>query len=355
MKSKIATPLLSFLVALIFFSSCQQKDLIKGKYESGVLIVNEGAFGSGNGDVTYYGNASGAIQQSIFKLVNGYFAGDVLESISVDGDNGYLVLNGSNKIEIIDINSFKLNNTFTDPLLINPRYLQVINGKSYISVWGSYDQYYSLIKSYVLVMDNKSLQLVDTIGTDIGVENLLYDGKHLFASNFNYGGSNTVNVIDPTTDKSIKKITLYAGPGGMALDANNKLWIIAQGTYLGNDGKLFCVNTTTFSIEKTIELGLNPSNPDLAISPDKKSLYYYSGPAIYKIGIDATGAPASSWVLNADIVAPYALGVDPKTGDVYLGDALNYSSEGKVYVYGVDAKLKTSFTAGINPGQFIFK
>jgi DNA-binding beta-propeller fold protein YncE len=164
-----------------------------------------------------------------------------------------------------------------------------------------------------------------------------------------------MDVIDPSTNKSIKKITLYAGPGDMATDANNKLWVIAQGDYQGNDGKLFRINPSTLAVEQTIELGVNPSNADLGISPDKKSLYYYVGSSIYKIGIDATSAPSSSWVTDTNITSPYSIGVDPRTGDVYLGDALNYSSEGKVYIYGSNGTLKTSFTAGINPGQFIFR
>jgi YVTN family beta-propeller protein len=355
MKSKIKSTPVVLLAALMLLVSCQSKDVIKGKYQSGVLVANEGGFGSSNGDVTFYNNSSSSLQQAIFKAVNGSFPGDVLESVTVSGDAGYLVLNGSNKIEVIDNNTFQRTATWTDVRLISPRYIQIINGKAYVSVWGSYDANFSLIDSYVLVFDPKTSAVVAGIDTDEGTENLLFNGQYLFASNYNFGSSNTVNVIDPTTNKSIEKITLYAGPGGMVTDANNKLWVIAQGTYAGNDGKLFKINPTTFVIEQTIELGLNPSNPDLAISPDKKSLYYYSGSSVYKIEINATTAPASSWVSNADIVSLYSMGVDPRTGDVYLGDALNYSSEGKVYVYGSNANLKTTFSAGINPGQFIFK
>src|SRR5437899_2952405 len=106
MKSKIKSIPVALLATIIFLSSCQHKDVIKGKYQSGVLVTNEGGFGSANGDVTYY-NSNGSLQQAIFKAVNGSFAGDVLESIAIDGDAGYLVLNGSNKIEVIDNNTFQ--------------------------------------------------------------------------------------------------------------------------------------------------------------------------------------------------------------------------------------------------------
>lgn len=353
MKSHHKTSLFSLLVIIVVLSGCQSKDVIKGKYQSGILIANEGGFGSANGDVTFYSN--GTTQQAIFKAVNGSFAGDVLESISIDGDAGYLVLNGSNKIEVVDDNTFQRSTTWTDAKLINPRYVKVVSGKAYVSVWGSYNSSFALVDSYILVFDTKTGAVVANIDTDEGTENLLYNGQYIFASNYNFGGSNTLNVIDPTTNKSVKTITLYAGPGELVTDVNNKLWVIAQGTYGGNDGKLFKINPSTLAVEQTIELGINPSNPDLVISPDKKSLYYYSGTSIFKIGIDATSAPSSAWVTNADVVSPYSIGCNPRTGDVYLGDALNFSSEGKVYVYGSDAKAKTNFSAGINPGQFIFR
>ncbi len=349
---------LSIMLVSIFLSSCNKtNDPVKGKYQTGVLVANEGGFGSANGDVTYYNASSTLLEQTIFKNINSTFAGDVLQSISIDGDNGYLVLNGSNKIEIVDDNTFKSKNTFTNDKLVNPRYLQVINGKAYISVWGAFNSNFSLTNSYVLVVDTKTLELVTTIATDIGVENLLYNSKYLFASNYNFGKSSTVSVIDPATNKVVATIQLAAGPSAMVLDANNKLWVITSGSstnFIGNnDGKLFRINTSTFAIEQTIELSANPLT-DLGISPDKKSLYYSVYSSVYKIDITATTAPSAPWS-KTSLTSLYALGVDPKTGEVYLGDAMNYSSEGKVSVYNSDGTLKTSFSAGIAPGQFIFR
>jgi len=350
----------SLLIALaISFSivSCNKSnDPVKGKYQTGVLVANQGKFGSSNGDVTYYNPSTGATEDAIYKNANGgvLFAGDVLQSITLDGDVGYLVLNGSNKIEVVDNNTFASSKTFTDAKLDKPQYLQVINGKAYISVWGPYDSFYSLIKSYILVIDTKTLALVDTITTDLGVGNLLYNGKYLFASNNNFGGSSTVSVIDPSTDKRIKQFTLSAGPAGMVLDVNSKLWVITTGTFAGNDGALYRVNPSTFAIEQTINLNANPGN-SIDISPDKKSIYYSVNSSVYKIGIDATTAPASSFIDATDVVTLNALAVNHSTGDIYIGDALNYATSGMAYVYGSDGSKKTSFPAGITPTQFVFR
>ncbi|MBS1681109.1 MAG: SMP-30/gluconolactonase/LRE family protein [Bacteroidetes bacterium] len=344
---------LAFAVSVV--SCTKSSDPVKGKYQTGVLVANQGNFGSGNGDVTYFNPSSKVSEQAIYKNANGgtSFSGDVLQSISLDGDKGYLVLSGSNKIEVVDNNTFTLSKTFTDPKLDKPQYLEVINDKAYISVWGPYNSNFLLTRSYILVMDTKTLALVDTITTDLGVENLLYNGKYLFASNNNFGGSNTVSVIDPSTDKLIKQIVLSAGPAGMVLDANGKLWVITQGTFGSNNGVLYRINPSTFAIEQVIDLSTNPGN-SICTTPDKKSIYYSVNNQIYKIAIDATSTPTSPFINASDVVTLNALAVS-NVGDIYLGDALNYSTAGMAYVYDSDGNLKTSFPTGITPTQFVFK
>ncbi|MFM9837937.1 MAG: YncE family protein [Cyclobacteriaceae bacterium] len=349
----IFKPVLVIALASIplFFQGCDKaKDPVKGAYQSGVLIVSEGSFSSNNGDVTYYNSSTSLLEQTIFKNINGSFAGKVLQSITVDGDDGYLVLNGDNKIEVVDINSFKRKNAFTNTKLDKPRYLKVINGKAYISVWGAYDANYALIDSYVMVVDTKTLSVVTTIDTNEGVENLLYDGKLLFVSRNGFSGSNSLSVIDPSNDKIVKEVNLSGEPVAMILDVNNKLWVVTT------DGvsKLFRINTTTFDVEQTIEIG-SKARGYLAITPDKRSLIYAIGKSVYKMSIDATTAPTTPLFTASDVTAFYGLNVDPKTGDIYIGDAKNYSSAGSAYIFNADGTFKNKVETGIAPNSFVFK
>jgi hypothetical protein len=348
---------LLFVCLITLFIGCDSdNDPVKGEYQSGVLVVNEGGFNANNGTVSYFNPSSHTLTQNIFKNEAGLFAGNVLQSISIDGDKGYLVLNGGNTIEIVNHHTFESISTFTSPELEKPRYVQVVNGKAYISVWGAYDVNYSLIDSYILVVDTETLSVVDKIDTDEGTENLLYNGSRLFASNYNFGYSNTLAVIDPSNNELIDQIELADGPAGMVLDVNNKLWVITKGTDAGNDGKLFRINPTTLDIEEEIELGVNPgADADLDITPDKRFLIYSSDNSIYKISISDTNAPPSSWIEATDVLNFYALDVNPENGDIYVGDAVDFSSPGKVYVYHADGTFKETFDSGINPTQFIFK
>lgn len=339
------------MISLFFLQNCEKaSDPVKGAYQSGVLIVNEGAFGSANGDITYYNPSTDIVEQNVFKKLNGSFAGDVLQSVSVDGDEGYLVLNGSNKIEVVDINTMKRKNTFANNQLKNPRYLKVVNGKAYITVWGSFDANFSLVDSYVLVVDTKTLAVVATIDTAEGVENIMYNGRYLFISKNGFSGSNELSVIDPSTNKLISQTTMLGEPQGMVVDANGKLWTIATGA----NSKVIRINPTTFVSEQIIEIGANAGG-DLALSADKRNLIYSLGNRIYKMDISASSKPTSPLFMAADVVNLSTLDVDPKTDIVYVGDALNFSSAGNVYLYNADGSFRKKVAAGIVPTYFIFR
>jgi YVTN family beta-propeller protein len=351
MKIKVLPLIVIMFVLALSFEGCKDKEVVKGAFENGVLVANEGGFNASNGDVTYYNSSDTALnEQNIYKAVNGSFAGNVLQSIFIDGDQGYLVVNADNKIEIVDDNTFKLQNTISDPKIINPRYLQVINGKAYISCWGALNSSFEITSSSVVVVDLKSLSVVATIPTDPGVENLLYNGQYLFAADYNFGGSNTVKVIDPTSNTVVKTISLSAGPSGMVLDASNKLWVLTTDA----DAELIRINLITFAKEDSVSAGSYP-NSDLAISPDKKTLVYSSGNSVYTVSVSSPVSPTAPLFTASDVKTLYALNVNPSNGDIYLGDALNYATAGHVYIYTASGAFKSKFTSGIAPGQFIFR
>ncbi|MBL0742357.1 DUF5074 domain-containing protein [Chryseolinea lacunae] len=323
----------------------------KGKFEHGALVINEGAFGGGNGSITYYNTTTGMAEQNIYRNVIGKFAGDVTQSLTIHDDKAYIVLNGDNKIEIADANTFERLGTISDDAIVQPRYLEVVGNYAYLTVQGEYDANYNLVESSVLVIDLSTNKVIKKLETDKGVENIVHAGNYLFASNYYYGQSSTVTVIDPATNAFVKYVDVASGPSGMAVDVNGKLWVISQGD---ESSVLTRINPSTFEKETTIDLGLS-ADTDLAITPDKSSLIYYTSGRVYKIAITATTAPSTPFFTIADLGYEYALGVDPENGDIWVGDAPTFTADGKVFIYGADGKSKTTFTSGIGPTNFVFK
>jgi YVTN family beta-propeller protein len=194
---------------------------------------------------------------------------------------------------------------------------------------------------------------VKSIKTDNGVENLLYNGEYLFAASNNFGMTDTLTVIDPSSNSVVKEIKLSYGPAGMVVDANNDLWIVTAGSYMGNDGKVFKIDTETLTVTKEFGFTMNLGS-DLCLTSDKMNVLYHSGNSVYKISIDATEAPANP-IFEAELTEPYSLSLDPSNDDVYFGDALDYQSPGNVYVYSQEGVLSHTIAAGINPTQVVFK
>ena len=51
----------------------------------------------------------------------------------------------------------------------------------------------------------------------------------------------------------------------------------------------------------------------------------------------------------------YGLTINPKNGDVYVADAIDYVQKGMVYRYSKDGELLDQFYVGIIPGAFCWK
>src|SRR5687767_12691559 len=99
---------LSFLI-----SSCDDDDnKPKGEFEHGVFVVNEGNFQHADGSISYINPSSGEVSYDLFGAVNsGRALGDVVQSMTIDNDQAYIVVNNSNKIEVVNANTFKASYT----------------------------------------------------------------------------------------------------------------------------------------------------------------------------------------------------------------------------------------------------
>ncbi len=97
-----------------------------------VFVVNEGNFGSGDGTISYYNTSANTTELDVFGLKNSSKAlGDVVQSMTVDGDKGYVVVNGDGKLFTVNANTMELINTMTGLSL--PRYFLVYQGKGLLN------------------------------------------------------------------------------------------------------------------------------------------------------------------------------------------------------------------------------
>jgi YVTN family beta-propeller protein len=341
--------LLNFLTLICILTvavSCKDDEKPKGEFSSGVWIINEGAFGHSNSSVSSYDVSTGLVQQDLFGLKNNKKAlGDVAQSIMINGDLAYIVIDNDNKVEVVNANTFVSSYTLSDLAL--PRYLTVYNGKGYLTEWVSFSD-----SSRVSVIDLSKHTVLTSVKTGTGAENIIEVNDKLYVSN---SFSNTVAVIDPAKNKLIKTIEVADSPGAFVLDSNNKLWVICGGSYKGNDGALYRINPSTNETDKHIDLSMNVT-AKMVTNKAKTTLYYFAGTSVYSLSTSATEAPANPLIVETKATDFYGIGFDTTNDILYVGDDNSFSNNGVIFRYKSDGTAIDNFSSdGIGPNGFVFR
>ncbi|MEQ9216748.1 MAG: hypothetical protein RLO17_01815 [Cyclobacteriaceae bacterium] len=338
------------ILALAILWSCNEKEtelLLPDDFENGILISNEGSFGSGDASLSYYDLASQKVFNNVFSLVNdGKEIGDVMQSIYMNQDHAFLVVNNSNKVEALNLADMTFD--FTIDNLKLPRYMISDGDKGYVSEWVSFSDV-----GRVSIVDLVTGEVQKTIDTDYGAEGVIIAENKLFVSN-NF--STTLTVIDPSTETVTKTIDVGSSPGEMVMDTDGDIWLICGGGYDANyhpleDGKLVEINPATVEIKNEVDLGMNV-NTKIAIDPAGKKLYYFSGTSVYEHDVELQFVSGTPFISAADAVSFNGIGVDG-SGNLYLGDSKGFVENGEVFIYGSDGTFMEKFSVGRGPNGFI--
>jgi YVTN family beta-propeller protein len=338
-------------------TSCDDDDnQPAGEFNNGIFVTNEGNFQDADGSISFISPDDGSVKQDLFGSVNnGLALGDVVQSMTIDGDYSYVVVNNSNKIEVVNANTFEAIHTI-DGLSL-PRYFTTLDGKGYVTEWVSFSD-----PGRVTVVDLNNHTAGESITVGYGAEDILaYDGLLYVSNNF----SNTVSVIDPVGEGVIKTIEVGNSPGTLLLDNDNKVWVICGGGYDSefnplNDGKLVRIDplksedASAESVIRDIELGINLT-AKAAINKAKDKLFYYSGKSVFAVSISATDAPSSPLVTETTATALYGIGIDPTNDYLYLADSKNFVGNGVVYRYDPSGQAVDTKVVGRGPNGFVFK
>lgn len=323
--------------------------------DRGVFICNEGNFNYGNATLSFYDPLVGQVTEPIPLYYNGYLfpLGDVCQSMYIQGNRGFIVVNNSSKIYVIDINT----NAYIGKIdgLPSPRYIEFISDtKAYVS---------DLVSPSMTIINPKTLQITGYLRVGRGTEQTVKLGSTVFACSWSY--SNKVYKIDTATDKAVDSLEVTKQPNSMVLDRNNKLWILSDGGYAGSPygqevPALTRMDAATFTVEAVFPFDhLDATPSELAINTNGDQLYFLnSGTAqdgVYRMAVDASALPSAPLIPEGPSQLFYALGIDPGNSDIYLSDAIDYTQRGIIFRYDANATLISSFKAGIIPGAFCFK
>lgn len=317
----------------------------------GVFIGNEGSWNQNNASLSYYNPTTKEIENEVFLKATGVPVGDVLQSLNIQNDLLYMVVNNSGKIYVMNTKTRQHAGTIEG--LSSPRYIHFLdNDEMYIT---------DLYEAGVNIASVSSLSLSGKVatGTHKTEQMVAYD-KYVFTNAWSF--DNMVLVIDTETNETVDSITVPIQPNSMVLDKNNKLWVLTDGGYEGStygheEGALVCIDAKTREIEKSLRFPLADNPKGLCINGTQDTLYFINK-NIYRMAVTATELPANAFVATTN-TNPYggfySIAVDPVSSEIYASDALDYQQAGTVIRYTAQGIEVDSFTAGVIPGSFCFK
>ena len=344
-------------LSALFFTSCSSDDDSTpepeetGDFVNGMFILNEGNFGAGNATVSFL-NEAGVLQNDIFQSVNGENLGDTAQSMYTDEDKIYIVLNGSGTVEVINRFTFEHLGTISTGLS-NPRFFTIENGKGFVSNWGDPS---NADDDFIAVVDLASNSVSSTISVSEGPERMESEnGKVYVAHTGGWNTNNQISVISATGNSVSSTITVGDIPNSI-VEENGKLYVLCGGKPAWtNDetlGSLFVINTSDFSIQTNLDfpVGQHPSQ----MVEENGALFYTIDAAIYTSSLSLNSLPTAPIFSVSDQGVYGIYGFEVEDEKIYVADAGDFASNGKVYIYSLNGNLENEFTVGLLPNGFAF-
>ena len=295
---------------------------------------------------------TGPVQQNIYQSVNGETLGNIVQSIGFDAeDRAYIISNNSNRLDIVNRNTFELIRRIESGLLF-PRYFVEINGMGYISNWGDP---INPDDDFIAVMDLTSFTITTTIPVGEGPEEMLYNGFNLYVNQQGgFGVNNKVTVIDPMANQVVTEIEVADKPNSLQLDSSGNLWVLSEGfePFMGSpdpetQGGLAQINTANNTVVQNFEfsLGLHPN----FLNIDRDTIYYFLDNGVFIANaLDFLMPLEPSYLIDV----PFLNNMIVQSGTLYGCNAGDFSGNGTIEIYAADTgELRTSLTVGIIPGN----
>ena len=352
MNNNFRRVLTAIVAATLVLSSCKKDDddeVLVWENTGGTFVVNEGAFQSNNGSISYI-NSDNELTESIFEKVNGYVLGDVVQSMTLTDDKAIIVVNGSQKVEIVSLSTFELASTLT---LDYPRYAYDLgDDKAFVSNGSGAGE--------VKLVDLNSGTVTKSITVGNGPEKMVEIDDYVYVMNTGgYGLDSTISVIDLSSNTVSKTITVGHKPKSAVIDADGDLWVVCSGNTVYDDSwnvvsesnsGLYEIDPSTNTVLTSFDLGVTGDHVSaLQISPDGKTLYFDNG-GVRSISTSATSDNSVSVVEGSF----YGFNVNPTTGNIFTS-TFDFVSASTVSEYSAIGDLKQSWVAGIGTNSIVFQ
>lgn len=329
------------------------------------FLLNEGNMNMNKASLDKFEAASGTYRRNIFEATNPEVIrglGDVGNDIKVYGSKLYIVVNISNKVEILDLKTARRINKID---IQNCRYITFDAGKAYVSSYEGSVGSANKAEGSVLRIDTTTLRIEARAQVGRQPEEMAIVGRKLYVANS--GGydptdyERSVSVVDLDSFKELKRIDVAENLHRVRADKYGDLYVSSRGDYYGSPSNLFVIDTHTDRVKKVFNIAT--SN----IWIDDDLAYIYSLDWDYTtqrntinysvINVRDETLAEGNFIKDGtekSITKPFGIAVDPKTKDIYVSDAKDYLSPGTLYCFDKNGFKKWSVMTGDIPAHLAF-
>jgi len=329
-------------VSTLALASCKKDEntTVTTENYKGFLVVNEGGFNKSNGTIGLYKPGS-KVYLDAFKSANNRPLGDIVQSMSLIDGKYYIAVNNSNKIEVVNQADFKAVASIN---VNSPRYiLKVSASKAYVS---------NLYNNAVQILDLNTKTISGSVNINHWSEGMaLMNGKAYINAN-----NDKVMVLNATSNALIDSIALSAGLSKTVNAGADKLGVLCAGALDWNNGsviadaKFYILSKDSNKVSLTVPLTGAGYGGSLVYNSTSNAFYFSLGGNVIKM-ITLAGV-VSNFVTLPSTVSVYGLSIN-SNGDLFVMDAGDFNSAGKVYVYNSIGVKQSEFSAGIAPNAVI--
>ncbi len=314
--------------------------VVTGK--NAIYVVNEGNFQDGNASMTRVLPSNGDVTQRVFEKWTGRPLGDVGQSITLFDEKFFIVVNNSGKIEVIGAGPQRKDVGTIDGLTSPREFLGMNPQKAYVT---------DLYADRIHIVNPSSLQVIGGIPTDGWCEAIHEKDGKVFVTNMDRA---RLDLIDPFQDAITDSLELREQPNSMVEDSNGKLWVLCDGGFEEEKAALYRIDPQNFQVEEEFifsDITMSPS--DLAISPDRSTLYYLQG-GVHRMSVQASSLPSNELIPEGQGQF-YNLEVAGDQERVFVTDAKDYVQKGSLYRFQNDGTPIDTFETGIIPNDLHFR
>ena len=359
-KAKLFIGLIALILSFGFVSCTDDTDPVQANLPNDFFVLCEGLYGMNNSSLDFYDSKLKIMTLDIFNEVNNQRLGDTGNDMIEFYNYIFIAVKESACVQVINKNNGKLIKRITT--VDN-------NGKnrksSRLATNGSM-VYLCTVDGNVLEINPSSLSIGRIVKVGRNPEAICISNNKLYVTNSGgldfgspIGYDKTVSVVNISTMTEIKKIEVGENPGIIKELRPGLVGLIVKGDY--SNIKFKTINTFNDEVVSSFEI------PMLSFDVLNNSTIIYTnfdyfnsmGTTIKLFNHSTNSINTLDFIktpgIISQIVLPYGIDISKATNEVYICDAADFVTSGRVFVFDLKGNYKDKVNVSYVPSKVIVR